>query len=126
MAELFSILTFDEVKVSEVLNISDVYTTVATLNTPLRAAGKYMLGLSLTYTFTSTTNSAFLQWRIDGGAWNVYQREPKDNTDKTANFYSYPDDYAEGAHTVEVQMRKEDAAGTLDIQFLDIYFQRIG
>jgi hypothetical protein len=126
MAELFSILTFDNIKVTDVLDIPETYTPVAQLVTPLRPAGLYSLGISLTYVFSSITTSAFLRWRTNGGAWNEYQREPKDITDSQTVFYSFPSSYPEQITTVDIEMRKETASGQLDLKFLDCYFQRIG
>jgi len=126
MAELFSILTFDETKVIDVLNISDTYTQVGQLVTPSRAAGKYQLGFSLTYNFDRVTESVFMRWRQDGGAWQEYSREQKDITDDQTAFYEFPKDYAAQVHTIDLEMRKETANGVLNLRFLDIYFQRIG
>lgn len=126
MPELFDVLTYDYEKTVDVLNIPETYTPVGTLTTPLRAAGTYVLGFSLTYNFDRTTESVFFRWRQNGGAWTEYSSEPKDITDSLNAFYEFPADYTEISHTIEVQMRKETVNGTLDLKFLDIFFQRVG
>ena len=119
-------VTYDFEKVSGVLNIPETYTPVAQLITPLRVAGTYVLGFSLTYTFDRTTESAFLRWREQGGAWNEYSSEPSEKTDANTAYYEFPSAYPEEVHDIEVEMRKETATGVLDLNFLDIFFQRVG
>jgi len=124
--DVFAIITFDEEKSIDVLDIGETYENVGTLVTPSRVAGKYLLAFSLTYHFDRTTESVFLRWRQDGGAWQEYTAEPKDITDAQTSFYSFPKDYPAQVHTIDVEMRKETANGTLDMNFLDIYLQRVG
>ena len=125
--DIFAVLTYDTNKAENILDISEVWTPVLTLNTPNRDAGQYNWGVSMTYTFISATKSAFFRWRQDGGAWSEFQSEPKDITDKTAVYYAFPSGYAAGTHVFEAQMRKEDSgSGQLDLLFIDMFFQRIG
>lgn len=125
--DVFGIVTYDTVKAENVLNIPEVYTPVVTLTTPLRVAGKYELGLALKYNFLSANRSAFLQWRIDGSAWNEMRSQPSDSTDENGFYYAFPDDYLEMVHVVDVQMRKEDAqSNQLDVLYADLSFQRVG
>ena len=126
MSELFDIVTFDTNKVSAINNIPEVYTDIISVTTPSRDAGTYVMGFSIQYTFDSTSTSAYLQFRIDGGPWYEYRREPKDNSDAIGIFYSFPKDLTAGVHTLEVQMRKETAAGILNVVFGDAWFQRVG
>jgi hypothetical protein len=125
---MFNTLSYDTNKEVDILNIPELptWTPVVTLVTPERPAGKYVLGISITYTFLSANRSAYLRWRIDGQGWNEFTSEPKDVQDVNAVFYEYPDDYAQAAHTIEVEMAKEVGGNALDVRFADIMFQRVG
>lgn len=124
---IFETLTYDTVKAVSVLDIPDTFQEILTLVTPERAAGKYVLGISVTWTFADTNDSAYMRWRIDGGPWVVYTSEPQDVTDQNANYYEFPDDYAQGTHTITVEARKEDQnANDFDINYIDLFFQRVG
>ena len=123
---IFNTLTYDYQKESAVLNIPETYTPVAQLVTPERAAGTYVLGLSLTWDFDRTTESVFLRWRQNGGTWNEYSAEPTEVTDSNTAFYEFPAEYVQEAHDIEVEMRKETALGILNLQFIDVFFQRVG
>ena len=125
-AEIFAVMTYDFQKESAILNIPETYTPVAQLITPLRAAGTYVLGFSLTWHFDRTTESVFLRWRQDGGTWNEYSSEPTEKTDANTAFYEFPDNYIEQVHDIEVEMRKESAQGIFNLDFIDIFFQRVG
>ena len=126
MAELFDIVTYDFNKTVDALNLPETYTNVGTLVTPSRDAGTYVLGFSFTWTFDRTTESVFIRWRQNGGAWNEYSSEPTEKTDSNTAFYEFPAAYPSQIHTIEVEMRKETASGVLNLQFLDIFLQRVG
>ena len=125
--DVFATLTYDTVKVTNIIDIPETFVEIMTLVTPARVAGKYNLGAAWTYTFLSSNRSIYTRWRIDGSAWNENISEPTDISNKTVDFYMYPADYAAGVHTIEFQARKEDAqSGQFDVQFADLFFQRIG
>jgi len=119
-------VTYDYEKSVDVLDIGDTYQLVGRLTTPLREAGTYVLGFSLTWDFDRTTESVFMRWRQEGGAWNEYSSEPTETTDSNTAFYEFPSDYPEQIHDIELEMRKETALGTFDLRFLDIFLQRVG
>ena len=124
---IFNTLTYDTVKATDVLDIQDVWTPIATLTTPSRPAGKYVVGMSFTYSFPDTNDYAEARFRVDGGVWNDFRSEPKDIQDRIANFYEYPSDFAAGVHTIEFEMKKSTiTANQLDLLFLDLMFQRVG
>lgn len=123
--ELLNVMTFDTIKGVSILDIGSAYQAILTLTTPSREAGKYLLGYTLTYTFDSITTSVYIRWRVDGGTWNEFIKEPKDTTDSEPFMYFYPFDFADGIHTIDVEMRKETVAGTLNVDFIDIIFQRV-
>lgn len=125
-SDIFATLTYDYDKTVDVLNIPDVYTPIAQLITPLRAAGTYVLGFSLTWHFDRTTESVFMRWRQNGGAWSEYSSEPTERTDSNTGYYEFPADYIQETHDIEVEMRKETAQGIFDLNYLDIFLQRVG
>ena len=124
--ELFDILTYDFQKVSGQLDLPETYVNICTLTTPYREAGLYEVAFSITTTFNRDNKSLFVRWRRDGEDWNEFLTEPTDTTDKIPWTYFFPAQYAAGVHTIEVEMRKEDASGTLNLDFIDVIFQRIG
>ena len=126
MAELFDISTYDFQKAVDVLAIPETWTQVAHLITPHREAGVYVVGFSMTYDFDRTTNSVYARWRQQGGIWHEYAHEPKDITDQITDTYEFPAHYASIVHDVEVEMRKEEIQGTLNLRYLDVYVQRVG
>lgn len=115
---------FEYAKATNVTIVDDTYQDIAVLDIADIEDGEYMLGVSITHSLDSTTTSAFFRWRLNGGNWNEYEREPKDKTDKVADYYAYPDEYEAGPIKVEVQIRKENANDVLLVQFIDIMFER--
>ena len=124
--DIFGIMTYDYQKESAILNIGDVYQPIITLTTPARPAGLYYLGLSYTYTFPDTNDSVFLRWRVDGSAWQEITSEPKDIQDVIPGYYAFPKQYVAGVHVVEVEARKTTGGNQFDMNFIDVFFQRIG
>jgi len=124
--ELFNTLTYDTIKASAISDIPDVYTEIVVLNSGDNEAGVYEFGFSLSFNFDSTTTAAFIQWRVDGGAWAIFKIEPSDVSDSIPVFYAYPKSYTSGVHTFELQMKKETSAHTLNIEVCDLFFKRVG
>ena len=124
--EIFNILTYDTEKETSILDIDDTYISVLELITPVREAGKYEVKLSLTYDFSSTNTSAYFRWRVDGGTWNEIITEPSDKNDRVPVYYEFPSDYLSGAHSIDIEARKENNTGTLNIHYLDASFVRVG
>ena len=125
MAELFSILTYDYNKAQDILDIPDTYTPLASVSAD-REAGVYELGLSVSWTFDRTTNSAFIRFSIDDGVtWNEFEAEPKDKTNINATYYAFPHVHSGGAISMEIEAKKETGAGALDVQFADVWIQRV-
>lgn len=115
---------YEYAKFTDVLDIGDTWTPVGTLDLNLPANGTYEIGASSTWTFTSTAKSVFTRWRINGGTWNERVQEPKDAGDIYTNYYAFPSEYSTGPFLLEVEMRKEDAVGTLDLLYLDLFMER--
>ena len=117
---------YDYSKFTDVLDIGQVWEAVGNLATTLPIDGSYVIGAALTWTYDTTTSAAQWRWRIDGGAWNENFREPKDVNDKYADYYAYPDEYLAGPLLIEVEAQKSGAGGTFDVQFLDLFAQKVG
>ena len=127
MAELFDILTYDFNKASDVLNVPETYTPVVSMVTPSRVAGTYEFGVSLTYNFDVANRSVFMRFSTDGGVtWNESSAEPKDTTDDEPHVYLFPYVYAGGILDAQLEMRKQDATGVLNVNFADLWFKRVG
>jgi len=124
--ELFSVMTYDYVKESNILNVPDTFTNIATLTTGNREAGLYEFVFSLAFTYSTTTQFATFQWRIDGGTWTSFQVEPKDVAATNSKYYGYPGVYTAGVHVFEFEIKKESSGNVLDVQFIDLVYKRVG
>lgn len=118
--------TYDYVKDRDILDIPGTYTLVAVLDVPYREVGVYEFKMSMTYSFSSASTSMFYRWRVNGGVWYEFSSEPKDKTDSISADYYYPIEHTGGDFKVEVEMRKETAAGVLNVYFHDLVFERKG
>ncbi len=127
MAELFDILTYDFQKAPANLDVPDTFVDIANLVAPTRPAGVYEMGMSITWTFDRTNRSAYMRFSGNGGTtWNDFTAEPKDSTDANVIYYAYPKIYDGVAPLqIQVQARKETAAGTLAVNFVDVWIKRI-
>ena len=123
---ILAVMTYDYDKQSNFLNIPETYITLNDYTSPSRPAGVYEVGLSFTWQFDIANRSALFRWTTDGGTiWNEFQSEPKDVQDKAATYYQYPFVHAGGPMSIQTQMRKQDANGTLDVTFSDVWFRRV-
>lgn len=118
-------VSFDTVKTTA-LTMTDAYQDLGNLTTPSRPAGVYVVSFSVAFTFDQINKSAYFQFRVDGSAWYEFRQENSDITDNRAFVYFYPSTYTAGIHTIELQGRKEDAAGIMVVDFADTNFQRVG
>jgi len=108
----------------DILNISDTYTELANIHMTSLPAGEYMLGMSATYQLDIVNKSVYAQFSLNGGAFEEFRKEPKDNTDREAFNYSFPYVHAGGEFRLKLDMRKEDATGTLDCYFANAWVDR--
>jgi len=136
--DLFEVLTLDKVTLSDQTNtgwvdVADTYATVGAPNADqvsgsidtIRDAGVYEVGLSSTYNINSTGNSAQIQFRMNGGAWESFSRESKDSSDRVSLDYMFPFTHTGGTFTMDVQMKKENNTNTMHVYFLNMWFRRI-
>ena len=122
--ELEAKASFTFVSETDILNISDTYTELANIYVADLAAGDYLLGLSSTYQLDVTNKSVFAQFSLNGGTPEEFRKEPKDNTDREAFTYIFPYTHAGGEFRLKLDMRKEDANGTLDCFFANMWVNR--
>lgn len=118
--------TYDYEKAGATLDVPDTYTSLGILTTPQRVPGVYEFGMSMTWDFNRTNNSAYFRFSTDGGStWNEFVKEPKDSTDSNAEYYAFPVDItSESVLDLRVEGHKETGAGTLDVRFLDLWVER--
>ena len=127
MPELFDVMTYDTIKVTDILNIGETYQAVAQLVTPAeRGPGLYEIKFTGTVNFPDTNDSFFLRWRLDAGDWIEFSKENKDVGDKIPFTYFYPAQFTSGSHTVDVEMKKSLGGVQLDLLYLDLVYQRVG
>ncbi len=88
-------------------------------------AGTYEVKFSLTFTYNTTTKSAYNRFSLDNGAtWFEFRQEPKDKTDNRAIYYGFPHVFVAGQTNIIVESRKEASGDTMIIEFLDIILER--
>jgi hypothetical protein len=108
------------------VTLTGVYQDIGNLTTPSRPAGTYRISFSVAYTYDSIVKSIFFQFRIDGGTWFEFRQEGKDIDDTRSFVYFYPQDFAAGVRTIELQARKEDAGDISIVEFADTSYERVG
>jgi len=116
---------FYHVTTVDALDLPESYTNVATLDVALMPAGIYVLNITSTYQLDLVNKSVFAQFSVNAGAPEEFRKEPKDNTDREAFSYAFPYTHT---NTVDfhcsLDFRKEDANGTLDVLFANIWVER--
>lgn len=123
---LASILTFDTIKVTGVTNIGTAYQQIGRLTTPVRPVGSYLFGISITYHFPTALQSVFLRYQFNGGPWNEYVFEQSDATNVNPFVYGFPKEMpAPTAFDVIVEMRKEGGTEILNVDYLDLWVNRV-
>ena len=127
MPEFFDITTYDYNKVNNILDIPETYIEIASLSTPVREAGVYEIGYSLTASFDQSNSSIYIRFSIDdGGTWSELVYEPSDASNVIAEAYPFPKEQDEGAFNMKFEARKESALGVFNIAFLDLWYKRVG
>ena len=123
--DLEALNSFTYVSKTDILDISDTYTELANIYVTDLPIGKYMVGMSSTYQLDITNKSVYTQFSLNGGTPEELSKEPKDSTDREAFNYSFPYDHdAVGEFRLKLDMRKEDANGTLDCFFANVWIDR--
>ena len=110
----------------DILNVGDAFIPVAKVEVTDMAAGKYLVGFSTTHTFDTTTKSVVHQMTYNNGTAEEFWRENKDTTDRDITSYSFVMEHTSGDFSLDIQMRKEDTSGTLDVQFANVWAIRVG
>ena len=108
----------------DTLDISNVYTTVASLDVNI-LAGEYLIGLSDTHSFDTLNKGVYHQIIVNGGTPMEFIRESTDVGDIEAFDYNFPFTMAaDGLFTIQVDIRKEDTAGALDCLAASVWIER--
>ena len=107
------------------LDLSENYTDVAILAIPELPAGVYILNITSTYQLNVTNKSVYAQFALNGATPEEFSHEPKDNTDREAFSYAFPYTHATNSDfDLRLAFRKEDANGTLDVLFANLWLDR--
>jgi len=126
--ELFDVSKFYTVKVADILDIGTVDQQIATLVTPSLDAGKYGIGYAFEANFNEQKNRPLI-YSITGTFAGLEFSESIGDNDVGAKsrYYAFPKDWAGGAITLGLQMRKSASfSAQLDINFADVFVRRIG
>lgn len=122
---VFLTMTFDYAKAQDILDIPATYTPIVSMVTPVRDAGTYMYGLSLTADFADTNDAFHIRFSTDGGAnWTEFTITPNDVQDNIPVIYAYPKVRNAGILDMRVEARKDLAGNTFNIKFADIWYER--
>ncbi len=125
LADIAGEVVFRFVNTVDVLDIPDTFTPIAMLDVGFKPAGIYMVGAAVSWTFDRMTEYVEQRWRINGGDWNEQIVKPNDVDEKHNDYYAFPDLYEDGPFLLEFEMRKETMLGTLDLQRLSLFIQRV-
>jgi hypothetical protein len=119
--------TFDFNKQSTPVILTETFQTVNSLAID-RPAGIYLWAVSLTWAYTSTSQSIELRFSTDGGqTWGpTWIMEPKDSQDRMPFFYSFPVQHQGGERQVIMQGRKTSQVGAAQVTISDLWYQRVG
>jgi len=124
--KLTDFLTFNTVKAKDILDIGDAWQNIATLSTPSLEAGLYMLGFSMSHNFDLSTEYTSIRWRINGSAWTQINSDLSDKSTTVASMYSYPYTLATGGVvSFEFEVSKQTVSGTFNVEFVDIWLNRV-
>ena len=89
----------------------------------------YEFKISVTWTYSSASRSAYLRWSTDNGiSWNEFIKEPKDVTDVYATYYAYPIAQSQinsTSDTFLLDVSKQTDADIMIINFADIIVERV-
>lgn len=90
------------------------------------SGGLYQFGLSTTAQINATGNSIETRFSLDGGtSWEQQEKESKDGTDRLFTDYLFPLPLDAGPVDLIVQVKKENAANTLDVFFANVWLTRV-
>jgi hypothetical protein len=116
---------FHYIATTDNLDLPETYTEVASLDVTQLPTGTYLLGISATYTMDTTQKSVFARFTINGGVAEEFIKENKDITDRDAFTYMFPYVHTGDSNfDLALEFRKEDATGTLDVLFSNVWLDR--
>ncbi len=125
MAELFGLLNFNVDKRQNLL-MSSVYGEIGNVSLLGAVVGTYEFGFSLTLNFDQANKSEFVRFSLDGGAtWTEFQTDIGNSTTDTPLMYQFYKEGLSGDLSLQVEARKEDATGIMNIIFVDTWIRRV-
>jgi len=126
MAELFNITNYTFNK-NSVLNIGEVFQTVASVTLVGAVPGIYEIGYSFEIDFNGTKNNP-AYFRLGGTYGNPteFSSVAEQNADHKNRYYMFPKDHPGGDIIVSLDMRKSAGIPVLDCNFVDVMVYRVG
>ena len=117
--------TYKFTKVSNLLNIGDVYVPLAEVTeSTMKNGSVYELKMSVRGTFTDVNDSMYIRYRIiegvSTGTWNEFIHQSKSADDTWIFNYLFPRTSNGDALTIEMEIRKETGGQQLDVAFGNI------
>lgn len=124
--ELFNVLAYTSDKQS-VPNLGSTFQTVASVTMVGAEAGEYAVGYAFELDYNGTKNQP-VYFRMGGtfGSVTEFSSQADQDADHKNRFYMFPKTHAGGDITVSLDMRKDAAIGTLDVDFVDVIIHRVG
>jgi len=112
-------------QVSGVSTTSSAYTPINSLTVSNAAPGTYEITLSMLFSYSTITRSAFFRFSRDGGvSWKEIRQESKDLTDNIASTYVTTAVHTTGDLGIQVEYRTEADADILNVATMDIIIDR--
>ena len=113
--------------VENVIDVPETFTQILVLDVAKTPKGMYELKLTSEWKHSLTNKQVHTRIRFNGGTWKENSQSMKDVADDGQHFYLTRGLHDTGESAlVEVEMRKEDVDGQLDVQSMDIALERKG
>ena len=112
-------------QVSGISTTSSAYSSANSLTVSNAVPGTYEITLSMLFSYSSITRSAFFRFSSDGGvSWREVRQESKDLTDNIASTYVTTAVHTTGDLGIQVEYRAEADADILNVAAMDIIIDR--
>ena len=109
---------------TQLANIGTTWVQGAKVDIADTPAGQYIVGISFTYGFPSTTDSAMMRFSLNGGAWEEYQKEAKDIDDRLTSHYEFPITHNGGPLSIDTQFQKTGGAAVFEVFFSNAWLDQ--
>lgn len=123
--EFFNVLEYASDK-QTVLDLGNTFQTVASVTMANAVAGEYEIGYAFEVDFNGTKGKP-LFFRMGGtyGSVTEFSTTSEQDADKKNRYYMFPKTHAGGDLVVSLDMKKDTAIGTLDVDFADVMIKRV-